>query len=109
MSSDLDILVETEARLDRELAEARVRAAAVLEGARKHAEDATAALATELANDRARIAATIAADTERELAAIAENASRAIARYEAIRGERLDPIARRLAARIVALAAEESA
>ena len=106
--SDLAVLVETEARLDRALADARAQAAAIREAARDRAKAASQALDGMLDRERARITAAVAASTEAQLAAIATKARGQITCFEATRAERLDPIARELASRIVALALEET-
>jgi peptidoglycan hydrolase CwlO-like protein len=103
MKTDLAVLVDVEARLDRELADARAAAAALEDAARTHVGEAAAALAAEIAADQARIAAAIERDTAAQLRAIDEAARRQVEMFEAIRGDREAAIAREVADELVAL------
>jgi hypothetical protein len=109
MASDLEHLVDTEARLDRELAIARARAAALEDEARVRVERADAELTSQLEAARREIAA----ETEREAAARIVEAERAaaaeIARFDAVRDEHAIAIARHAADLLVALVAGEEA
>jgi len=108
-SSDLAALVDAEARLDRALADARASAQAVRDAARRRADDAAAVLDAEIEHERARLATEIAAATDAQLAAIADRTRAELARYETVRGDVLDDLARRLADRLVAVALDEAA
>jgi len=104
--SELATLVETEARLDRALADARGIADATRAAAQQAAEAATAALDAEIARARERLAAEIATRTHDELAAIDDAARADVARFAAVRGDALAAIARALVDRIAASASE---
>ena len=106
-ASELAVLVETEARLDRELADARQKAEALRDAGRQRAERALATLEAEAVFERTRISTEIEAATVARVRAVEEAADAAIARFEAIRGEELARIARRLVDDIVALVREE--
>jgi hypothetical protein len=80
----LGMLVDAEARLDREIATAHVRADAMRAAARQRASEAAAALDGELVRERERAIAAIEAATARELRTIAEQARIDVARFEAI-------------------------
>ncbi len=109
MASDLEHLVDTEARLDRELAIARARVAALEDEARARVERADAELASQLEAARREIAA----ETERDAAARVVETERAaaaeIAHFDAVRDEQAIAIARRVADLLVALVAGEEA
>lgn len=107
--SDLAVLVETEARLDRELAAARAEAEQLVEAARARVTAAGQALAAEIEAEQARAAAEIERDTLAQLRAIDDEARREVQRFESIRGERADAIARQLADRLVAFVRTEAA
>ena len=92
-ASELALLVEAEARLDRELADARREAAAIERTARERVEAAAAALAEQLAAERARVSAEVETETATRLAAIHAEASAEIERFEAVRGPRAAAIA----------------
>jgi len=98
---DLAALIETEARLDRVLAEARSEAAVIRADARRAAADAEAALAAELARARAAIADEIAGATAARVRAAEADARGELGRHDAVRGDALDRLGRRLAARLV--------
>lgn len=106
--SELAVLVETEARLDRALVDARLIAESARALARQRADEAAAAQEAELARERERIATEIEAATRARIAELARTARDAVARYDAVRGPRLAEIARRVAARLVAIANEEA-
>ena len=101
--SELASLVETESRLDGQLASARHAADVAREAARARALAAEHALDDRLAHERTSIAATIAAETTAREAAIEGTAAAAITRYDAVRDEALANLARRLAERLVAM------
>jgi len=109
MQSELAVLVETEARLDRALGAARASADRARAAARERAAQAAEDHAAELAREQERIAAEVRAQTQARIAALEEAAARTTARYEAVRGERLDYIAHRVALRLVELVLEEGA
>lgn len=92
-ASELALLVEAEARLDRELADAREQATAIERAARARVEAAAAALADQLATERARVSAAVDADTTARLAAIEEEARDLMARFDAVSGSRAIEIA----------------
>lgn len=107
--SELALLVETEARLDRELAAARERAAALHEAARRRVEQAEATLAAEITAERARIATEIEHATAAQLREMADAAQREITRFDAVAGEQATEVARRIAAQwVAAIAAEDT-
>lgn len=107
--SELASLVDTEARLDRELAAARERAAALCEAARHRVEQAEATLAAEIAAERVRIASEIEHATTAQLREIADAARRDIARFEAVAGARAADVAGRIATHWIAtLVAEDT-
>lgn len=107
--SELALLVETEARLDRELAAARERAAALHEAARRRVEQAEATLAAEITAERARIATEIEHATASQLREMADAAQRDITRFDAIAGERATEVARRIAVQwVAAIVAEDT-
>ena len=95
--SELAVLVETEARLDRAIATARQAASDARDGAVQRARDALRVLDETLAREEAKIVAAIAAETTARIAAIDLDAQRATARYEAVQG---DEIARLLSRRL---------
>ena len=104
--SELATLVETEARLDRALADARARAAGVIEDARRRGAAIEASLQAALAEECARVATAATAASAAQRLAIASAARAEIARFDALRDEALAPLASALAARLVALARE---
>jgi hypothetical protein len=106
--SELAVLVETEARLDRALADAHAHAHAMRDAARRRADEAAAGLETELTRARRRIATEIETATAARVREIGEAADAEVGRYEAVRDERLDRIARRVAERLVELVAAEA-
>jgi len=99
--SELAVLIETEARLDRELAAARAQGERLRRAALDGAAVANAALDDELARERARITAELAAAADALERATVEQARAEVARFDAVRGERLERVARRLAERLV--------
>lgn len=106
-SSELEILVETERRLDAAIEAARSAADATREAARARMAIALTELEHRLEQERARTIREVADDLagrERalELAAIA-----ATTRYETLDGAALEQIARVLAQRVLAIAVEE--
>ncbi len=105
-ASGLATLVETEARLDRALAEAREGAQALRARARLRAETAAADLDAEIEGERARVAAAIEAETQIRLAALVARTTGELARFEVVRGEVLSSVVHDLVERLVALALE---
>lgn len=107
--SDLALLVETEARLERDLATARETAAALEQQARERVDQAAAALVAAITDERTRIAAQIERETAARIAGLDVATARESARMAAVTGERADAIAQRIAEQVVALVlAEES-
>jgi F0F1-type ATP synthase membrane subunit b/b' len=106
LASGLATLVETEARLDLALAQAREAAQGLRHQARQRAENAAALLDAEITRERAHAAAQVEAETQARLATIAEHARAELARYEAVRGEVLGTIVKDLVERLVVLALE---
>ncbi|HTR50401.1 MAG TPA: hypothetical protein VMJ10_06805 [Kofleriaceae bacterium] len=106
-TSDLATLVAAEARLDGALADARVAADAVVELARRAAASSDTEFEADLARERARLAAEISARTAAELRAIEDDARADVARFEAMRGDALVPIAHALVRRLVELVRED--
>jgi hypothetical protein len=108
-TTDLAQLVAAEARLDRELAAARVRAGELEQAARQRADEAAAALAAALATERAGIAAAIEHETTERLRQIDEAVRADVARFDSIRGARATELAREVAEQLVALVCAEEA
>jgi len=102
--SELEELVDAEARLDQRLAEARRVAAAARDAAHRRVAEAATTLAHEIARDRDRIDAEIDTATEAVLAAIAARADAEVARFESVRDVVVDALARALAARLAEVA-----
>lgn len=107
--SELASLVATEARLDRELAAARERAAALHESARRRVEQVEATLAAEIAAERVRIASEIEHETAAQLREMSGTAQRDIARFDAVAGERAAEVAGRIASHWIATLVAEGA
>jgi hypothetical protein len=105
--SELAILVETEIRLDAEVASARKAADDARETARAQARAAEARLDMDIELERARIATTLAAEVDAQTRAIEARAHAAVQHYDALRGEPLDRLASVLARRLIALLEEE--
>lgn len=106
MASELAVLVEAEARLDRELAAARADGERVEQAARERIAAADAALAAEIARQQAEVAAAIEQRTSAQLAALDAEAAATIARYAATD---VDAIAERVLADLLALVRQEAA
>ena len=106
--SELAVLVETESRLDRAIASARETAAKIVEAAKRSAADDARAAEDSIAGVRARIVHEVAAQTDHRVRTIAQTARDTCARYDAVHGERLAEIARRLARRVAELAEEDT-
>lgn len=106
--SDLAVLVEAEARLDRQLADARARAAALQDEAERRAAQAAAAVAAAIETERTRIAVEIERDTHERVRAIEQAAHDDVARFDAIRDDRAATRAREVAEQLVALVREEA-
>ena len=104
---DLAALVATEARLDRELADARADADADRDRARRDAQAALDTLDAALAIERAGAAAEVARAAAARRRAIEEDARAELAGWQAIEGARLDALARRLCARVASRAIAE--
>jgi hypothetical protein len=107
--SDLALLVDAEAQLDRALAAARDRAQVERAAARQRADLATTTLAVEIERERERVATEIARATEAQLSTIDAKARAECARFDAVVAEVVTKLAHALAARLAALAFEESA
>jgi hypothetical protein len=107
--SELASLVETEARLDRELAAARARAALLQEQANARASEAAGALAAELAVACARIEDEVNRAATARIRELEGACARDTARFASVRDERADAIARRIADQLVALVLAEDA
>jgi len=107
-TSALAALADAELRLDRAIAAARDAAAAAAADARRRAEQAAAEVDGEIARARARITAEIADKTCAQLGAIAAQAGVEAVRFDAVRGDALEAIARQLADRLVAIALDEA-
>lgn len=103
-TTGLSALVDTEARLDHELENARVRADAMRAAARQRAMAAAAALDGELEVERAHAIAAIETATSREIAGIELEARASVTRFDAVVGETLQALARRLADRVIQIA-----
>ncbi|MGE0397395.1 MAG: hypothetical protein AB7T06_11785 [Kofleriaceae bacterium] len=106
-ASELTTLVETEARLDAAVASARIAAEATRAAARERARVALEELEQAIEARRARTEQAIADETRDREQASERCAHDEIARFDAVRGERLDAIAQELARRLVAIAMEE--
>jgi len=107
MATDLAAVVASERRLDQALARAREQAAASVAAARQRVAVDDDALAAAIDRERARVTAELEAETEAQLRAIADAGRDECARFDAMRDDALAPLARRLAARLVALALDE--
>jgi vacuolar-type H+-ATPase subunit H len=105
--SKLAALVDTEARLDRALDDARSAAATAVAAARRRAEASAASIDSELIHERIRIADEVVGATAAQIQAIAQNTRDQVSRYDAVRGDALGEIAHALAARLAALALDE--
>ncbi len=106
--SELALLVETEHRLDQEIAAAKQAAAAARDAAELRAKTSLADLEANLDREHAKIATEIAAATTARRRAIEDGAAAKVARYEAMRGAALAELARRLARRLVELDEEDA-
>ena len=102
---ELATLVETEALLDRALAAARDEVAAMRADAERRASELIGGVEAEIRSLRAELAATIEREAKAALHTLNADAAVQVARYEAMTGTALDPIADRLAERLVAIAA----
>ena len=107
-TSELAALVETEARLDAELAAARVTADRELDAARCRAAEIAASIDDRIAREHERIAAEVTAETSARLEEIREDERAQIARFDAVRGDRLAAIAKELVERVAQLALAEA-
>lgn len=105
--SELATLVETETRLDEAVASARKAADAARADAQRRAALAVAQLEESIERERGRIADALALETAHHERVIEEQALAAIARFDAIRGDVLDRLARDLAGRLLAIVQEE--
>jgi capsule polysaccharide export protein KpsC/LpsZ len=105
--SELAALVETEARLDHELATARARAALLIEQANARVEAAAAALAAERTAARARIEAEVDRVASTRIRELEDSCARDLARLAAVRGERAEAIAHRIIEQLVAFVLAE--
>jgi len=106
--SDLAQLVAAEARLDRELDDARAEVAAARAVALQRVAAAAAELAVAIASARDQIARELTAATAAELQRIRDAGLAERADFDAVQGDRLAAIADALVARLVALASEEA-
>ena len=106
--SELATLVDAEQQLDVALAEARARAAAVREEARRRAETAATLVDEQIASERSRIASEITAATAARARELAAQVQRDVARFEAVRGELLATIAGAVAAKLAAAVLAEA-
>jgi hypothetical protein len=105
--SELAILVETEVELDRAVAHARRDAAAAIEAATLDAKSALESIEVTIARERAKLAASIEAESRERARRIEDAAAAAVARYDAVRGDALVALARRIARRVAVLAEED--
>jgi hypothetical protein len=105
-ASELEILVETERRLDEAVAAARSAADATRAAARSRTQLAFTELERQIDAERIRAAHEMTAELAARERAIEQAATSAIARYEAVRGEVLDRIATLLARRVLAISEE---
>lgn len=107
-TSELVTLVETEHRLDAEVASARIAADGTREAARERARVALAEVDVRIEAERARIAQAFDRETSERERALEAGAREQIARFDAVRGDVLDRIARELARRLISIALEDS-
>lgn len=105
--SDLAVLVETETRLDREIARTREKAEAIVNAARIRTSLAGANLAAEIASDRERIAARIDHETEQRIREIETETRAQIESLDAVHGEAAVAHARAVVEELVALVLAE--
>lgn len=96
----LERLLEIEQRLDVQLAEARAQAARTVERARAEAGRRAADHAPRLARALAALEDQVAAARDAEIREIRERAERERFRYASVSGDRLEALARRVAARV---------
>jgi hypothetical protein len=108
MQSDLALLVDTEARLDRDLAAARAKVAALEHAANERMAEADVGFAAQLEAERIRIATDSERETAQRIREIEDAARVAVARFTAIRDDRADAIARRIVEQLIALAEDSS-
>lgn len=106
-ASELEILVETERRLDEVVAAARIAADATRAAARSRTELAFAELDRRIEAERERVREEMAAEVAAREHAIERAMTIAIARYEEIHGEELERIAHALCRQVIAIAVEE--
>lgn len=106
-TSELEILVETERRLDAAIAAARGAADATREAARARTTTALAELEHRLEQERARTIREVADDLAARERALELAAIAATTRYETIDGAVLEQIAHVLAQRVLAIAIED--
>lgn len=99
----LERLLEIEQRLDVQLANARVEAARTLERARADAARLAADHGPRLKEALAALQDEVAAARDAEIQAIRERAGRERARYASVSGDRVEALARRVAARVAGL------
>lgn len=95
--------------MDRVLGAARDAARAERAAARHRADLAGATLVVEIEHERERVATEIAAATAAQLSTIVEGARAECARFDAVTAAVLADLAHQLAARLAALALEETA
>ena len=108
VSGSLSSLVDAEARLDRTIAQAREAGEALRSAARQRATDAASTLDGELERERQRAVTAIEDATQRELCEIADDARVQIARFDAVRGERLAALVEEIGSRLIALVLAEA-
>lgn len=105
--SELEILVETERRLDAAINTARRAAEATREAARARTALALSELERRLQQEQARALREVADDLAARERAVEQAAIAATTRYETVDGAVLEQIARILAERVLAIASEE--
>jgi hypothetical protein len=108
MQSDLEVLVDTEARLDRALADARAKAATLEQEAIDRVQQAAASRAAQLDAERIRIADAIEREMAVQIAELEQLAAEEIARFDTIRDERARALARHIAEQLIAFVEDAS-
>lgn len=105
--SDLAVLVDTEARIDRDLARAREQAATLDRETDERMRQADADLAAEIDRERTRISDEVAAEAKVRALDVEQTMHAQIAGFDAIRDERAVELARSVVEELLALVRAE--
>ena len=104
---ELSLLVETERRLEAELAATRAEAAGLVEAARKDAEDLERRLAADVAAALDALKAEIGAERERRVAEIKAESRRAVRAYDEVDDTRVAELADTVVSDLVSAGMEQ--